>query len=139
MSEQSNLQAVNAIFAAFARNDLPAALEMLADDVDWQNLGPAEMGYTTARRGREQVGKFFRQVDELFDHEQFNPQEFVAQGDKVVVAGTERVRAKPDGKSFTNHWCMIFTFANGKIVRWRCYEDTAQVLAAMRSANEPQP
>jgi ketosteroid isomerase-like protein len=135
MSEQSNLQSVHDIFAAFARNDIDAAMKRMAEDVDWQNLGPAEMGYTTPRRGRAQVREFFKLVDELFDHEQFNPVEFVAQGDKVVVAGTERVRVKPNGESFLNTWCMIFTFnSQGLIAKWRCYEDTARVLDAMRAA-----
>jgi ketosteroid isomerase-like protein len=131
MPDQTNLHSVHAIFAAFARNDLTAALAMLADDVDWHNLGPESLGYTAPRRGRDQVREFFRQVDEIFSHEQFNPRDFIAQDDKVVVAGTELVSVKPDGNPFLNHWCMIFTFKDGKIARWRCYEDTAAVQAAM--------
>jgi ketosteroid isomerase-like protein len=139
MNDQRNLDAVHAIFAAFARNDLAAALAMLAEDVDWQNLGPAEMGYTTPRHGRERVRAFFAEVDALFTHDQFDPREFVAQGDKVAVAGTELVAVKPSGKPFVNHWCMIFTFdAGGKIARWRCYEDTATVLAEMRKLRPGQ-
>jgi ketosteroid isomerase-like protein len=132
MSAESNTQAVQAVFAAFSRGDMHGALAMMNDDVDWWNIGPAEMGYTTPRRGRASVEQFFREVDELFDHEKFEPGEFVAQGDNVVVAGTEFVRAKKTGKSLTNHWCMIFTFKDGKIVRWRCYEDTGSVMAIMR-------
>jgi ketosteroid isomerase-like protein len=135
MSDPPNLEAVRAIFAAFARSDLPAALEMLADDVDWHNLGPAEMGYTTPRHGRAQVRAFFAEVDALFTHDQFDPREFLADGERVVVAGTELVGVKPAGNAFTNHWCMMFTFdASGKVKRWRCYEDTATVLAEMRKA-----
>ena len=99
---QSNLQAVQAVFAAFARGDIPAAMAMMSDDVDWCNFGPPEMQYTTPRKGRQEVEQFFRQVDELFDHEKFDPQEFVAQGDTVVVSGTEFVRAKATGKSFSS-------------------------------------
>jgi ketosteroid isomerase-like protein len=54
----------------------------------------------------------------------------VAADDKVVVAGTEMVAVKPSGKPFLNQWCMIFTFdSSGKVIRWRCYEDTATVLS----------
>src|SRR5690349_2773558 len=84
MLESELTAAVHTIFAAFARNDLDAAIVMLADDVDWHNLGPIEMGYTTPRRGRDAVREFFGEVDELFDHDQFKAEHFIAQGDQVV-------------------------------------------------------
>jgi len=132
MNADANKQAVQAVFAAFARGDAQAALAIMSEDVDWCNFGPAEMEYTGVRRGRNEVEQFFKQVDELFDHEKFEPREFVAQGDQVVVAGTEFVRAKSTGKSLINQWCMIFTFKDGKISRWRCYEDTASVMGIMK-------
>jgi ketosteroid isomerase-like protein len=132
MNETSNVQKVKELFAAFARNQIAAVPSMLDENVDWQNYGPAEMGYTTPRRGRAQVMEFFKQIDELFDHEQFQADEFIAQGDHVAVTGSELVRAKSSGVSLTNQWCMIFTFRNGKIARFRAYEDTASVLVAMR-------
>ena len=131
MSAESNIQAVQAVFAAFSRGDMKGAMEMMSEEVDWWNFGPEAMGYTKPRKGRAAVASFFKEVDELFDHEKFEPREFVAQGDKVVVAGSEFVRAKKTGKSLTNQWCMIFTFGDEKIVRWRCYEDTGAVMAIM--------
>jgi ketosteroid isomerase-like protein len=43
MANQAHIDAVKSFFAAFARNDSAAALSMLAEDVDWQNFGPAEL------------------------------------------------------------------------------------------------
>jgi ketosteroid isomerase-like protein len=131
--EQANLDAVQRVFAAFARGDTDAALSMMRDDVDWQKLGPAELGYTAPYRGRDAVKLFFDQVDALFAHDQFQADRFVCQGDTVVVCGRERVTARRTNISFDNQWCMIFTFdTDGRIARWRCYEDTARVLAALR-------
>ena len=105
------------------------AKEREAADTHHDTPRPREQSLTEAAEVRQ---AFFRQVDELFDHENFDPAEFVAQGAKVVVAGTEFVRAKKTGKSMTNQWCMVFTFKDGRITRWRCYEDTAGVLAILR-------
>jgi ketosteroid isomerase-like protein len=132
MSEQANIKIVNELFAAFSRVDIPAALALMSDDVDWCNIGPAALGYTGMRRGKEQVRQFFEQVEVFFSHDEFEPQEFITGGESVVVIGRERVTARRTGRSIVNPWCMIFTFRDGRIARWRCFEDTAAVLAAMQ-------
>src|ERR1051326_3757456 len=121
MSEAANVQMVHDLFAAFGRGDLDSVMGMLAEDVDWWNFGPAELGYTGVRRGKQQVRQFFEQIDSAFDHQAVVPREFIAQGDQVAVTGDERVLVKANGVTVENPWCMIFTFRDGKIARWRCY------------------
>lgn len=69
---------------------------------------------------------------EVGEFEQWEPREFIAQGDKVVVLAFERVRIKATGRVVDNDFVMVFTLNNGKIVRWRAYEDTAPLIAAIR-------
>ena len=45
-------------------------------------------------QGREEVGQFFSKVFELQDIVEFEPEEFIAQGDKVVVLGRFSMRIK---------------------------------------------
>jgi uncharacterized protein len=132
MSEPENTKVVQEMFAAFGRGDVPGVLSKLADDVEWRLAGPTEITYAGTRRGREQVGEFFKVLGESVEFEQFEPQEYIAQGDKVVVLGHERQRVKATGEVVEDDWAMVFTLRGGKITKFRNYEDTAAVAAAHR-------
>jgi uncharacterized protein len=71
-------------------------------------------------------------LGESVEFEQFEPQEYIAQGDKVVVLGHERQRVKATGEVVEDDWAMVFTLRGGKITKFRNYEDTAAVAAAHR-------
>src|SRR5262245_40570360 len=66
-------------------------------------------------------------VADTTDFKSFEPQEFVAQGDQVVVIGRYAARMKPSGQSISSGWVMLFTIRNGKVVRFREYTDSAQI------------
>ena len=76
---------VQQIYAAVGRGDISAILDALADDVNWLLPGPADIPVTGKFHGRKQVAQFSATVAETVEIEQFVPQEFIAQGDKVVV------------------------------------------------------
>lgn len=59
---------------------------------------------------------------------EFQPQEFIAEGDKVVVLGHGRWRAKSTGQTAESDWVHVFTRRNGKTVSFREYSDTAAAL-----------
>ena len=61
--------------------------------------------------------------------EVFEPREFVAQGDKVVVLGYYKARTAA-GRPFASDWVMIFTVANGKVARFQEFTDVAALNAA---------
>ncbi|MDQ3815947.1 MAG: nuclear transport factor 2 family protein [Armatimonadota bacterium] len=133
MSEQTNIQTIQALYEAFGQGDLPTILEGVTDDVDWRASGPQEIPYAGNWRGRDRVAQFFAAVARTLEHETFEPQEFIAQGDKVVVTGDEHVRVKSTGKTLDNPWVMVFTLREGKIAGFRLYEDTAVLVAALQS------
>ena len=64
------------------------------------------------------------------DFTQFEPREFVAQGDAVVAIGHYRSVTKPSGKTFDADFVMVFTLKDGKVVRFREFTDSAAVNAA---------
>ena len=69
---------------------------------------------------------------ETWEFEQFGPQEFIAQGDKVVALGQARSMAKSTGRAIETDWVHLFTLRSGKITEVRGFEDTAAVAAAFR-------
>jgi len=128
MSEQDNLRIVQEGYRDFSRGDIQTLLEKFADDIEWVIPGSNPLSGTY--KGRNQVGEFFKRLSDLTEITAFEPQEFIAQGDKVVALGRETGQAKSTGRTFQSDWAMAFTFRNGKVVRFQEYTDTANLEAA---------
>ena len=134
MSEHTNAEVIRQAYEAFGRGDVPAVLDLLADDVDWTLQGPSVIPWAGPRRGREGVAEFFSLIGETLEFEQFEPREFVAQGDTVVVLGYERSLVKPTGRTFEHEWAHVYTLKDGKIAKARFIEDTAAQVVAFDAA-----
>jgi len=133
VNEQAHIELTKQGYAAFARGDIQAVLNLFADDAELlQPLSAAIFPWAGTRRGRAQLAEFFAGLAEVGEFEQFEPQEFIAQGDRVVVLISERFRIRATGRSFNNELAHVFTIKDGKASQLRIYEDTAHFLAAMR-------
>jgi uncharacterized protein len=136
MSEQQNTDISKQAYAAFGRGDIPAVLDLLHDDIEWQGVIGAAPHVPTAgtRHGKPAVADFFRILGETVEFTRFEPREFIAQGDQVVILGYYEGRSKATGRTFAEHWAMVDTFSNGKIVRFREYVNAAAINAAFDAA-----
>lgn len=125
-----NVGVVRRSYEAIGRGDLPAVLDLLTDDVEWTLQGPPAIPFAGTRRGREGVAAFFSLVGETLEFLQFEPREFVAQGDTVVVLGHEHNLVTPTGRTFQQEWAHVYGLRNGKIATFRAFEDTAAYVVA---------
>ena len=116
---------VQTVYAAFGRGDVPGILAHCADKVDWELVGPAKLGYAGRRTDHAGITDFFAKVAQFDDIQVFEPREFIEDGDKVVVLGHEKSKARDTGRDFESEWAHVFTVTNGKITRWRGFFDTA--------------
>jgi uncharacterized protein len=130
MSEEENKRVVQAVFEAFGRGDVHGLLAMVTEDAEWAAPGPETVPYFGERRGREGALEFFKNLGTEVEFESFEPGEFIAEGDKVVVLGRERGRVRRTGKTFDNAWALVFTIREGKVAGFRCYENTAAIAEA---------
>jgi ketosteroid isomerase-like protein len=128
--EDGGLTKVKEFFADFGKGDIPAVLNTLAEDVDWFIPGPVAIPYAGERRGRERVEQFFTSFGDSVEVQKFEPREFIARGDRVVVLGHEVLKVKSTSKVVDNEWAMVFTVGKDKINTFRSYEDTAALAAA---------
>ena len=134
MNEQANVDVVQQGYEALGRGDIPAVLNLMTDDVEWTLQGPSVIPFAGTRRGREGVGEFFSLLGENLEFQQFEPREFVAQGDTVVVLGYERSLIKPTGRTIEHEWAHVYTLRDGKIAKGRFFEDTAAYIVAFDAA-----
>ena len=131
MSEPENTATVKQAYDNFKTGNIQALLDQMSDDVTWQL--PEIEGVALAGK-RTGVGEFFATVARDQEVREFEPREFIAQGDKVVSLGNYRWRVKDTGREFKSDFVHIFTIRDGKIVRFREHLDTAAAAAAYQKA-----
>lgn len=134
MSEQQNLDIVRQGYEAFGRGDLEALLDLMDPQVTFTTPGPAELPTAGTRRGRDGVRQFFETLPSVVDIKRFEPKEFLAQGDRVVVIGDDTSVAKATGAMIEGRWVHIFTVRSGKIVMFEERMDVSPLVAELRSA-----
>ena len=133
MSAQENVQIVKDAYAAFGRGDIQGLLALLAKDVEWISPGGA-LPPAGTYRGPAAVADFFQKLSETVEFSSFEPREFVADGDRVLVVGFDSWRAKATNRTFEGHWVMAFTVRNAKVTNVREYVDTLGVARALEMA-----
>ena len=130
MSAEDNKRVVQSIFEAFGRGDIPGVLELVSEDATWDAPGPAVVPFYSERRGHQGAAEFFKQLGSNVEFESFEVEEFVAEGDSVVVTGRERGRVKATGKTYEQDWVLLFKVRGGKITHFHCYDNTSAVAEA---------
>jgi ketosteroid isomerase-like protein len=132
MSEQQNLDVVRSLYAAFGRGDLEAIVAPLDPQVSWRTPGVPDLPTAGLRQGIPAVREFFGLLLQTFDIVDFQPRDFLAAGDKVVVLGTSREGPKGGGTLVDFRWVHVFTFRNGKIVSFEEPADVSELVAEFR-------
>jgi ketosteroid isomerase-like protein len=130
MSTEDNKRVVRRVFEKFGSGDVPGLLEMISEDAEWAAPGPEVVPYFGERKGREGALEFFKNLGFDVEFELFEPGEFIAEGDRVVVLGRERGRVRRTGKVFENRWALVFTVRGGMVAGFRIYENNAAVAEA---------
>lgn len=115
----SNLETVQAIYEAFGRGDVPAILDFLAEDVQWDQEAPSygvpifEPGV-----GKDHAARFFAALQDLEFH-RFEPTNFLTGGDQVAVPINVKVEVKATGNVVEALEIHLWTFAeDGKVSRF---------------------
>ena len=87
--------------------------------------------YMTTYRKREDLGRYFAGLARDWEMISYRVDQFVAQGDRVVMLGHCSWRAKKTGKVVSTPKADAWRFADGKAIEFYEYFDTAQVVQAM--------
>jgi ketosteroid isomerase-like protein len=120
-----NVAIVQQTYEAVGRGDISAVLDVLTDDVEWTLQGPTTIPFAGTRHGHEGVADFFAQIAQSLEFELFEPYDMIGQGDTVVAIGRERSRSTASGHAVVQEWAHVYTLTDGKISRFRAFEDTA--------------
>lgn len=135
--------AVQAMYAAFGRGDIPTLLSHLSSEVDWRLsvdlTAPGAKRVPDFRpfRGREGVQAFFSIIGEELEFHSFQPLSFMTNGNEVAVRVQVEVTVRSTGRRMQTESIHYFTFgADGKLARFIEYSDTLGIAAAWDVINE---
>ena len=140
----TNIKTVQTIYGHFGRGDIPAMFDYMTDDVTFGIDGRVEdLDMYGIRHGKTGVASFFSDLAATQSTDEFEPQEFVAVGNRVLVWGRIAWTMCNNGRAGENGFLHVFTFRGDKCCGWRGHVDTAMLAAvaklpspaARRSAN----
>ena len=132
-AEDRNVELVRSVYDAFARGDIPGVLANFDDQITWQTPGPPELPLAGTRRGIAQIAQFFQLLSDLVDITRFEPRQFIARGDQVIVIGDDTARVKATGRSLEFRWTHVSTLRGGKIVAFEEFSDMTALVAELKS------
>jgi ketosteroid isomerase-like protein len=131
MTTQDNIQTVQKAYADFGRGDIASILDALDESIEWITPGEGAVATAGKRRGKAEVAEFFRIVAESWDFDSFEPLEFLAQGDTVVVIGRYSMVALAANRNVASDWVMVWRLRDGKVTHFQEYTDTLTLSCAL--------
>ena len=134
-----NVETVGAVYEAFGKGDIPAILERLADDVQWDMWEPTSTAldgtipYLVPRKSPGEVAEFFGALADVEFHH-FEPLTIAGSGDMVIAAIRLEATVKATGKRIDDFEVHVWTFdAAGKVTSMRHVIDTLKHYEAHQS------
>jgi ketosteroid isomerase-like protein len=136
MNAQENKRLVMEGYQMFQNGDIPRLLERYHDDALWIEPDAEHVPFAGKHTGKAEIARFFQTLDQSVQALRFEPKDFIAEGDKVIVSGEATWLVRNTGRSFESPWVHIFTLRDGKVASFQSYQDTA---AAERAFRPDQP
>lgn len=120
---------VRAFYAALGAGDAPAALGLMADDIEWNTM----WHYKVDGRGPQKVAEgLLMPLMKEWSAFGLESSEFIVQGNTVVSLGRFVGTHATTGKQADAAYAHVWNVENGRIKRFRQYIDTLAVAEARR-------
>lgn len=128
----NNTEIVQKAYDCFGKADIPGLMSHLSDDITWTVPEIENASFAGSRTGIDTIGEFFTQLNEAEDMTRFEPLEFIAEGDKVVVLGESKATVRATGKTYKTDWVHVFHLRDGKISEFKEFFDNAAATRAFQ-------
>jgi ketosteroid isomerase-like protein len=122
MTTEANRQLIQNIFKGFVVGDRQMFRDHLADDFRVVVMG--QSSWSGVVEGAEALTRYHDYVRSRFNAPGKTVAErFIADGD-IVAVEARGDNYSAEGKRYVNHYCLVYTLKDGKIVEMREYMDT---------------
>jgi ketosteroid isomerase-like protein len=127
-----NIEIAQQLYAAFARRDIPAIVQMLSPHVEWGEpahpFNPAG-GTRYGHAGFLEWLKIGREAEEILA---LTPMKFLTDHNSVGVVGHTKCLANPTGKTYERDFVHLITFRESRVNRFQEFFDTFAAGEAFR-------
>jgi uncharacterized protein len=127
----SNVDVLREGYEAFGRGDLDGAMANFADDIQWENPNAPQLPHSGVVNGKDGVRQFFEDFVQQWEQLSVTPDEFIEDGDTVVVLGHTEGKGKETGKEVKLPFVHVWRFNDGKASRVQLLTDTALAADAL--------
>jgi len=131
---EENIRIIQDTYQKFGAGDVPGLLGNCTEDVHWQTPEIENATFGGARRGHAGAGEFFAELAAAEETTKFEPLEFIAQGDRVVVLGKYGATVRETGRGYETDFVHIFTVRDGKITSFVEFFDNALASRAFQKS-----
>ena len=109
-------------------------MNLLADDVNWRSLadGSKGMEFTRACNCKNDVVRYFSELAQEWEMIHYTVDEFITEGDRIVMLGRCGWSNKRTGKSIETPKADFIRMRDGKISEFFEFYDTARAEEAAR-------
>jgi ketosteroid isomerase-like protein len=131
---QQNVEIVRKLMTDFQHRDHERAFEYYDPEIEWDARGVADSIPDLARvyHGHEGVRAYWRSWLSAWKDLQFELEDVLDGGDEIVaLIRNQRQWGRHSGiVTEFPPYALVFTFRDGKVIRWRTYADRADGLRA---------
>lgn len=117
---------VEKMFSAFAKGDVEKFLQTVSEDTVWIYHGTHLIPKGTYE-GMDGARKFITNILDNTEILNFEPLQFICEGNSVVVLGREHQRVKKSGKELKQNWVQIYTVEKGLITKMEEFAASEQI------------
>ena len=113
-----NQAIVNLFFDLYGRRQLAALPKVLAGDVRW--VFPGRNPFSGVHQGIDALVAFFDRMGSVMGSSNLQFTALLDAANEIYVVQAQHIRThRTDGNNLDHQWCVLWTFANGKIVEGR--------------------
>ena len=117
---------VEKMFSAFGSGDIGKFVETVSEDTVWIYHGTQIIPAGTFEK-KEGVRTFFSNILDKTEIINFEPQQYIVEGNMIVVLGREHQKVKRSGRELKQKWVQIYTVENDLITRMEEFATSEEV------------
>ena len=123
-NNSQEVEVVNKMFQAFGTGNMEALKLTLSDSTVWNYNGSTLIPYAGRYKGKDEVLKFIGNIVSNVEILDFKVEQIIANGNTVVVLGSEKQKIKKNKRILEQKWVQVYTVENGLISKMEEFANT---------------
>ena len=124
VKKEQSISIIENAFENFLKGNIAGILDNCTDDIEWGSYSNTVVPFGKTYHGKKGAAEFFSTLGGMLDYKIFDPQDYYADKDSVLVRGRHEATVKATGKNFSHEFLMHFKLRDGKVFSFFAFVDT---------------